>query len=160
MEAFPIAIESQTRSFEFSRNTGAHVNAVCLVRVHGTLVELGSCKARWETTMKLRTLCALPFCAGCFAAPAFSDTASKHCPPPQGELYCTITCNGVKANAHCEGANQGSPVCVCEQKGAQGGRVTIRCKSGTKSDTCGANERPFGNCSGGKIRVGCTNWAR
>jgi hypothetical protein len=102
-------------------------------------------------------LCVLCFCLGFIATPALADTKGIAC-PARSEFRCTITCNGVKAIVKCEG---GGPNCHCQTKGAQGGHVWIRCKhSGQKEATCGANERPYGHCSGGKTRAGCTNWVR
>ena len=92
-------------------------------------------------------------CLGCIATPAFADSARVSC----GEQYCTITCNGTKAGARCEGMGTGAPVCTCEQKGTMGGYIKIRCQSDTKEDYCEANERPGGNCKGG-VHALCTKW--
>jgi len=94
-------------------------------------------------------------CLGFIAAPAFADSARVSC----GELYCTITCNGTKAKARCEGMGEGAPVCTCEQKGTMGGYVKVRCQSATKEVYCEANERPGGHCKGlsGATAV-CVKW--
>ena len=92
-------------------------------------------------------------CLGCIATPAFADSKHAQC----GDLYCDITCNGTKAEARCEGMGTGAPVCTCETKGTRGGSITVRCKSGTKSDTCEENERPGGNCKGA-INARCVRW--
>lgn len=92
---------------------------------------------------------------GCLATPAFADSARVSC----GDLYCTITCNGTKAEARCEGMGSGAPVCTCETKGTMGGYVKVKCKSATKEAYCAANERPGGHCKGlsGATAV-CVKW--
>lgn len=92
-------------------------------------------------------------CLGFIAAPAYANSARVSC----GELYCTITCNGTKAEARCEGGGTGAPVCTCETKGTMGGYIKVRCQSDTKEDYCEANERPGGNCKGG-VHALCTKW--
>lgn len=70
---------------------------------------------------------------------------------------CAHSTQTASDGSRCGGMGTGAPVCTCETKGTRGGSITVRCKSGTKSDTCEENERPGGNCKGA-INARCVRW--
>jgi hypothetical protein len=95
---------------------------------------------------------ALLFCTG-VAYKAFADTKEATC----SSQWCKITCNTVKADAHCEGHSNTLATCTCRGE-KNGGSVQVKCTAGDTCDKqCGGGTRPGGNCNMGKTQCVCTD---
>jgi hypothetical protein len=100
---------------------------------------------RVRTFWSSALLCvALLFAVSASAALAREDTKEVTC----GHQWCKVTCNSVKATAHCQGNQKEAVLCACFGEKAGGSIAVSGCRKPGKeecSKTC-AKGHPDGSC--------------